>query len=154
MAFCNSCGAEMQPSIGACPGCGSISGLIGGIPPIAVAETPPTAVRTHVLYFGRLIAVLKIVGGSALVLMLVFHSPWIASLSRPKLEAVAVISLLIGYGLLKRQMWGLYLLTAAVFLPILEIVMAGERNAPVPPLSSGGVLCVFCFWAHRKDLEE
>jgi len=110
-----------------------------------------------VLYFGRLIAVLKIVGGSALALMLVFHSSRIASLSRPQLEASAVISLVIGYGLLNRQMWGLYLLTAAVFIPILEIVMAGQRHAPVPQLSSGGVLDligVFYFWAHRKDLDE
>jgi len=89
--------------------------------------------------------------------MLIFHSPWIASLSRPQLEASAIISLVIGYGLLQRQMWGLYLLTVAVFLPILQIVMAGERHAPVPPLSSAVVwdlIGVFYFWAHRKDLEE
>ena len=158
MAFCNSCGSEMQATTQTCPGCGNISGLIGGIRPMAAPETPPpTAGRTRVLYFGRLIAVLKIVGGSALALMLVFHSSWIASLSRPHLEASAVISLVIGYGLLKRRMWGLYLLTAAVFLPILEIVMEGERHAPVLPFSSVGVLDligVFYFWAHRKDLEE
>jgi len=48
MAFCNSCGAEMQPTIPMCPGCGSISGLIGGISPSAVPGTPPpTAVRTR-----------------------------------------------------------------------------------------------------------
>lgn len=29
--FCNSCGAEMQPTIRTCPRCGSASGLIGGI---------------------------------------------------------------------------------------------------------------------------
>ena len=109
------------------------------------------------LYFGRLFAVLKIAGGSALALMLVFHSPWLASLSRPHLEAAAVISLVIGYGVLKKQMWGLYLLTAGFFLQMVEIVMAGERHAPVGPLPSGIVwdlIGVWYFWEHRKDLDE
>lgn len=156
--FCNSCGAEMQPTIRTCPGCGSISGLIGGVRPIAAPETSPaTAARTRVLYFGRLFALTKIAGGSALALMLIFHSPWLASLSRPQLEASIVISLAMGYGLLKRQMWGLYLLTAGFFLPILEIVTAGERHAPVGRLPSGIVwdlIGLWYFWEHRKDLEE
>ena len=157
MAFCNSCGAEMQPSTGACPGCGSISGLIVGIPPVAVAETPPTEARTRVLYFGRLFALLKIAAASVLALMLVFHAPWLASLSRRRLEAAVVISLVIGYGLLKQQMWGLYLLTAGFFLAIVEIVIAGERHAPVGRFPSGIVwdlIGVWYFWEHRKDLEE
>jgi len=148
----------MQPTIPTCPGCGSISGLIGGIRPIAVPETPPpTAARTRVLYFGRLFALTKIAGGSALALMLIFHSPWVASLRRPRLEAAIVISLAMGYGLLKRQMWGLYLLTAEFFVPILEIVTAGERHAPVGALPSAIVwdlIGLWYFWEHRRDLEE
>jgi len=42
MVFCNSCGAKMQPTIRTCPECGSISGLIGGIRPTAVPQTPPS----------------------------------------------------------------------------------------------------------------
>ena len=158
IVFCNSCGAVMQSTMQTCPGCGSVSGLVGGIWSVAVQETPPpTAVRTPVLYFGRLFALSKIAGGSALALMLLFHAPWLDSLSRPQVEASAAISLAAGYGLLKRQMWGLYLLTAGFFLPILQVVMAEERHAPVRLLPFGVVwnlIGLWYFWEHRKSLED
>lgn len=68
MAFCNSCGAEMQPTMQMCPGCGSISGLIGGIAPIAVPGTPPaTVVRSrgaNMKQARRLLAVVCIIVSS------------------------------------------------------------------------------------------
>ena len=158
MLFCNSCGVEMQPTMRTCPACGSIPGLIGGIPSRLVPETlPPTALQTRALYFGRLFALTKIAAGSALALMLTFHSPWLAMLKRSRLEVSAVLSVAIGYGLLKRQIWGLYLLTAAFVLPLLAITMAVERHAPVGLLPSGiiwDLIGVWYFWAHRKYLEE
>ena len=158
MVFCNSCGAEMQPTIRTCPSCGSVSGLIGGSRSIAVPETPTaTALPTRVLYFGRLFAITKIAAGSAMALMLIFHAPLLASLSKPELEVSAGISLATGYGLLKRQMWGLYLLTAEFFLPILQVVMAGERHAPVHLLPFGiiwNLIGLWYFWEHRKALGE
>ena len=156
--FCNCCGAEMEPTIRTCPRCGSVSGLIGGIRPIGVPETVPLIpVRTRVLYFGRLFAWSKIAAGSIVAIMLISHAPWLASFNRPHLEVAAVISLATGYGLLKRQMWGLYLLTAGFFLPILQVVMAGERHAPVRPLPFGivwNLIGLWYFWEHRKDLED
>ena len=158
MVFCNSCGAEMESTIRTCPGCGSVSGLMAGIQSIAVPETPPTtAVRRQVLYFGRLFAITKICGGSALALMLIFHSSWLASFSRPQLEISAGISLATGYGLLKRQMWGLYLLVVGSFLPILHFVMAGEQHASSRPLPFGivwNLVGLWYFWEHRKWLES
>jgi len=38
MVFCNSCGAEMQPTMRTCPGCGITDSLIGGLRSIAVPE--------------------------------------------------------------------------------------------------------------------
>jgi len=148
----------MEPTIRTCPGCGSVSGLIEGIRSIAVQETPPaTAVRTRVLYFGRLFALSKIAGGSVLALMLIVHASGLASLSRPQLEVSSAISLATGYGLLKRQMWGLYLLTAGFLLPILQVMMAGAQHAPVRPLPFGiawNLIGLWYFWEHRKDLDE
>jgi hypothetical protein len=109
------------------------------------------------LYFGRLFALSKIAGGSVLALMLIFHAPWLASLSRPRVEVSAAISLATGYALLKRQMWGLYLLTAAFFLPILQVLMAEERHSPVRLLPLGiiwNLIGLWYFWEHRKVLEE
>jgi|SRR5215472_4802810 len=148
----------MEPTIPTCPGCGSVSGLTGGIRSIAVQETPPaTEVRTRVLYFGRLFAWSKIASGSVLALMLIYHASWLASLSRPQLEASAAISLATGYGLLKREIWGLYLLTAGFLLPILQVMMAGEQHAPIRPLPLGiawHLIGLWYFWEHRKDLDE
>jgi len=148
----------MEPTIPTCPGCGSVSGLTGGIRSIAVQEIPPaTALQARVLYFGRLFALSKIAGGSALALMLIFHASWLASQSKPQLEASAAISLATGYGLLKRQIWGLYLLTAGFLLPIFQVMMAGEQHAPVRPLPFGiawNLIGLWYFWEHRKDLDE
>jgi len=110
-----------------------------------------------VLYFGRLFALSKIAGGSVLTIMLIFHAPWLGSLSRPQVAVSLVTSLATGYGLLKRQMWGLYLLTAGFFLPILQVVMSGERHAPVHLLPLGivwNLIGLWYFWEHRKALEE
>jgi hypothetical protein len=148
----------MEPTIRTCPGCGSVSGLTGSIQPIAVQETPSaTAVRAQVLYFGRLFALSKIAAGSVVALMLICHASWLASLSRPQLEVSAVLSLVTGYGLLKRQMWGLYLLTAGFLLPILAVMMAGEHHTPVRLLPTGivwNLIGLWYFWEHRKSLEE
>jgi hypothetical protein len=155
--FCNSCGAEMQPTIRTCPRCGSVSGLIGGIRSIAVPETPTaTALPTTVLYFGRLFAISKIAAGSVLALMLIFNAPLLTSFSKPESEVSAVVSLATGYGLLKRQMWGLYLLMAGFFFPILQVVMSAERHAPVHLLPFGiiwNLIGLWYFWEHRKALE-
>jgi len=147
----------MQPALQTCPQCGSVSGLIGGIRSTSSVGIPPTSVRTHVLYFGRLFAWSKLVAGSALALMLVFQSHWLASLGKLQVGLSSAVSVAMGYGLLKRRMWGLYLLMGGFFFPIVEIVMAAERDVRVPTLQYGMIwnfIGLWYFWAHRKDLEK
>jgi hypothetical protein len=76
---------------------------------------------------------------------------------RNRVVISAGISLATGYGLLKRQMWGLYLLVVGSFLPILYFVMAGEQHASSRPLPFGivwNLVGLWYFWEHRKWLES
>jgi len=117
---------------------------------------PQIAAQTTRLYFGRLFAWSKIAGGSMLSLMLVFHAPWLTSFGRPELELMALVSFATGYGLLRQQMWGLYLLTAAFVLPLVHLLMVGEGRTPGRLLPMGflwNLIGLWYFWEHRRDLE-
>ena len=112
--------------------------------------------RPKVLYFGRLFAWTKIAGGAVLGVLLFFNSPTLSGLSRPSLQISAAISLAAGYGLLRLQMWGLYLLTTGFVVTIVNLVMAGEQHRQVGSLPFGilwTLIGLWYFWEHRRDLE-
>ena len=121
--FCNGCGVEMQAGASVCPQCSRPNGLVGNSLSATANRAPSLqgATQPSGYYFGRFYAWSKIAGGSALWLMIFFHAAWVTPLLRPQLELTAVISLATGYGLLKKQMWGLYLMTAAFLWSILRL---------------------------------
>ncbi len=156
--FCNGCGGEMQAGALVCPQCGTAFDLLGNSLPATAIPAAPLQMDKEPsgYYFGRFYALSKIAGGSILGLMIVFHAPWVTPLLRPQLELTAVISLATGYGLLKKQIWALYLMTAAFFMSIMHVVMAGEQHIPVRLLPLGvlwNLIGLWYFWEHRRELE-
>jgi hypothetical protein len=155
---CNRCGGEMQARASLCPRCSSAFGLVGIGAPGTYKQRPslPTATEPSGYYFGRFYAWSKIAGGSILGLMIFFHAPWVSAFQRPELELTAVLSLVTGYGLLKKQMWALYLMTVAFSISILRLVTASERHSPVHLMPLGivwNLIGLSYFWEHRRQLE-
>jgi hypothetical protein len=157
--FCNHCGSEINAGEASCSRCGSAFGLVGNslsTGPVKQAPSPEVVARAKGYYFGRFYAWTKITAGLALGLMILFRVPWIAALSKPELEFRAVVSVLIGYGLLKKQIWALYLMTAGFFISIGQIMMADNPHTPVRLLPLGvlwSLIGLWYFWEHRHELK-
>ena len=68
MAFCNSCGAQMDAGVSACPSCGK---AITGAPAPSPAATTPAAAPPPKTSGGALKVILLVLGGLALLFVLV-----------------------------------------------------------------------------------